>query len=641
MTTPVRREWGVACIVAALLCAFGVGWGGLPRISDETGYLPMAHDAADPGLYSTNDLLLATGRLGPFFMYRAAGVLYATPHAVDVWWFAIYLVALFGSFVALWWIARAVGASTVTATIATATIAVANPFRGTIHWFLIPPPNLVISTLALPAVLAALALALAGRRGWGLLVASATFNLHPSMGLLTAAAIAALMAWDRVTGAPDALPIPVIARWWSAALVLALPTALFVATSTPGNFAVPDGATFRRVFDLYSWHVAPADHWREGYGFFLLAVGAAALLVDTRRLRDAAILAAAFLVMIAIGFINRLTVQVATIDLLFLVRVAPYVKTLAWIAIAAAVAGEWRRATAGRRRLVGAAAALLLMAALGKNAGIAEGVLALACATVLVLRVPRMDVTTWAMSGLLVVAGLVAVAAEGWQHLGLPRFTDAHLDDVRLLMIAVGVLWSAWTSVRAARAEHASDDGARDATASVRVALLPVVGVCAIELLLQAHPRAFVPSSAAAVRERIRIGVPDSSIAALTAWARTTPRGALFAVPPVDARFDAFRLAAERGVYILVEDVVYVLYDAARTGEAHARVLRTGVRVRGRHQFDESPYHTLAPDSVDALARRGVDFAVFGAPARLTRPLDRAVAYQDSQWIVYDLRSRR
>lgn len=641
MTGPARRGWFVGCAVAALLSAFSVEWGDLPKVSDETGYLPMARDAADPGLYSANDLLLATGRAGPFFMYRAASVLYRGAHAVDLWWFLLYVASLFAAFVAVWWIARGAGGSAIAASVVTALIAAASPFRGTINWFLAPPPNLVISTLALPAILAAIALALNGRRGWGLVIASAAFNLHPSMGLLTATAIAVLMVHDAVTRGPDALAFDSIAKWWAAAIVVALPTVLFVARSTPGNFAVADAATFRRVFDLYSWHVSPADHWREGYGFFLLATGAAVLLAGPRKMRDALVLIAAFLVMIAIGFINRSALQVVSVDLVFLVRVAPFVKVLAWVIVVAAVASRWR-AAAGRGRVeLACAGSLLVVAALAKNASIAEGALAMACGALAFVATNSPSPARAILAAILVVIGAVEVAAEGWRTFGIARFTAPRLDDVRLVSIAAGAVWLAWAAWQ--RWHRAPGDETSDATdvESAGRAVLAAGLVCATALVLQARASAFVPATPRAVRERIRIGVPDSSVRDLMSWASRTPRGSLFSVPPVDPRFGAFRLAAGRGVHILSEDVVYVLYDAAMAGEAHQRVLRSGVVVRGRHDFDEAPYQTLAADSVRALARAGVDYAIFSAPARLTRPLDFPIAYQDSRWIAYDVRSKR
>jgi len=137
------------------------------------------------------------------------------------------------------------------------------------------------------------------------------------------------------------------------------------------------------------------------------------------------------------------------------------------------------------------------------------------------------------------------------------------------------------------------------------------------------------------------MAVPDAATRDVIAWARTTPRGSLFAVPPTDDRFSTLRLAAGRGLYIQAGEVIQVAYDVAAAAEAHRRVLALGTRFIGRHEFDASAYATLGADSVAALARDGVDFAIFPGAARAAKPLAYPAVYTDSLWTVLDLRRSR
>lgn len=631
--TDRTRSVAHGLLVAALCTAFLFGWGGVPQVNDEHLYLPIARAVADPGLFPAGDLVVSSGLRGPFFMYRLAGALYANGLNIDAWWLAAYVMSLVALFAAIWWVARAATAGTVVAAAVTAIIAAASPYRGTLHWFLLPPPNFVVSTLALPALVSAVALAISGRRGPGLLLAAATFNLHPSMGLIIGGGIGVMMLIDARAAWKPLVP------WFAAAVALALPTAMFVAGSTPGNFAAPDPTAFRTVLRTYSYHAFPADHWREGYGFFLLSLGLAVRVGRGRAARDLLVLAAWTVLLMVASVANLATLDVISVDLLFLFRGASFAKLAAWVVIATGLHAAWRDADARDRARVTAVSLLVVLAALVKNDVIGEGLLAVACGASLILFRHATHSAHRTLAIALVALGAFELLAPGWGALHVAPFAASRVDSVKLLVIGAAAAYvvtapfAGWM-----QAPHEAERTAAGPTARV---IGVAVAVFALALLLRGRVNAFTPASPATIAARAHLAEPDPDLRGVIAWAAKTPRGSLIAVPPLDDRFSVIRLAAGRGLYIEAAEVIQVAYDVAAAAEAHRRVLALGTRVNGPHRLDASAYDRLSADSVAAIARDGVDFAVFGARTRAALPLALPVAYQDSLWIAYDVRSKR
>lgn len=641
-----RSRGAVAAITALLCTGFLFAFAHVPLINDEQLFLPIARAAGDAGLYPPSDLMIATALRGPFFVYFLAGRLYAAGMNVELWWLGLLAGSLAGMFVAIWWIAASLTGDIVLASLATAIIAAAGSFRGTLHWFVLPPMNFVIGTLAIVPVMAAFAMAFRGRRGPALIVASLSFNLHPSMGLITAGAIGVIMLVDaKHTGWGSTL------RWFGAALLCALPTALFVARSMPGNFAVPDATTFRQLFRLYSWHIFPQDHWREGYGFYAMMLGAFAFCVTrSGPQRDAAIATAVIAAGMAVAWINVFTIDNVSVDLLFLIRAAPWIKVFAWCTLTGAMALRWRAATSpAQRRWAGATIAAMLLAALGKNDDIAEGFAAIACALLIASDLTMRRGGPLALAALLALAGVTEILGTGWRRLGIAPFSPDTAAASKLATVGVGLVWITaalmWRRSPTDAAHPAPDPAPEPAPGAsgqrARYALAATLAVFVLALGLRGRTGAFRPVPPAEVRSRARLAVIPNETRDVIDWVSRLPRGSLLAVPPLDERFYNLRLAGGQGLYIQMPDVILIAYDAAAFGEAHRRMLALGMKIPARHTFDDSAYGTLSADSVRAIAREGVDYAVFPAAPRATRPLALPVAYQDPRWIVYDVRSAR
>jgi hypothetical protein len=636
--TDARRTfpWHHAAMVSVLCTLFLLFFAGFPQEGDEVTALAIAEQAGDPGRYPQSDLLMVAGERGPYHFYRAIGLLYAAHAPVELIWFVGYLICTVATVVALFAIAEELNGDSRVAAIAATAIAVASPYRGTLHWFLIPAPNLVTSTAAMPLALWGMLLALRTKFGPALALAAVTFFVHPAIGLIAGAAIGILLLRERGPG-----ELLRLRGWVALSALIGIAAVVLILRQTPGLASLPPAAplmSFAEQLSVYAYHVFPADHWREGYAFFVAEIAGALMLLRRfggEKAVRAVTMGAVFLVLIVLAIVNTFTINYLPITLAFPVRAAPFVKTIAWIATFSGMAC-WIRA-APRTWPPLAAASCLLLAALGKNADIAEGFALVGWSIAAWQLLSARPAWRMPVVALLMIAGIAEILAPGWGILRIGPASPQLFDYIRLLGIAAALAFF----VLAIAARIAPTDVLSAPNRPVTLAGIAglAVAVMILALGLRGRPDAFVPQSASAVGARIGIGVPDSTVVPLFDWlAREGPRSALLAAPPLDDRFSAVRLAGATGLYVNVGEVNQLVYDPRLYAEGHARMLRLGVRVGGRHAFDDRAYATLSQDSVRALSNEGVTFVVFPREARLRSPLTIPIAYQDTRWIVYDLR---
>ena len=630
----------LALTCASLATAFLAFYTPLPQVADEHLALPIARAVADSTLYPASDLLVSSGLRGPFQLYRAAGLLYANGVDVDGVWYWLLIAALTGTFVALWALAAGVTRSPWIASIVTAILAAANPYRGTLHWFLLPQSNLVTSTLATPFAISALALAVWGRTGAGLIVAALTFNLHPSIGLVTTAAIAVAMIAERERTGRERV------AWFAAAAAAALPNVLYVALNASANFEmipVAPGLSFAALFGIYADHAYIADHWRENYGWFVLQIGGMIALrraLPRESARTTAALTAAFIAMAALWLVALYTVNYSGITLVFGLRGMAFVKALAFAAVAGGLA-QWVAAVDGRTRVLRAATvAALFVAALHKNLDIGEGLAATAWGAFVALTYGPRHRATLLVAIALAAAGLAQVLGQGWGVLGIAQFSAGGIDAARIATIIAAAMMLIVAAL--APPHDAAHPGAEIQARTPWMAVVACAAVLAFTVALRGRLDRLAPTSLTEIRQARRLAAPDTTVADLVRWiSRGTPAGALIALPPIDPRFSVVRLAAGRGVFATLGDVNQLAYDAAQYGMAHARLVAQGVVVAGRHRFDAAAWDTLGVERVTAIARDGADFAVFDASQRRTNPLAWPVVYRDERWVAYDIRGAR
>ena len=641
----VQRQWTVGVLVAIACTLFMAFYTPLPQVSDEHLALPIARAIADPGLYPASDLVVSSGVHGPFFVYQLASVLYRNHMDVDAWWYAFLIGSLFALFVAIWWLAEGITGNAAVAALATALVTASSRYRGTIHWMFVPPSNFITSTLVLPLTFAALALAARGKRGIGLVVAAFAFNLHPSLGLIAASIIAVLMIVD-----PRDHSWRTRAQWFGAAALAALPNVWYITHHASANFL---GATapiiaFADEFRLYAHHAFVEDHWRESYGWFIAQLG---LILFLRRQLGTNVRRFVFTVngwcigLVLVYFANIYTLSIPAIDLTFLVRAGIYVKVIAFAAIATCIV-EWVREGEGRGHpLRNCTAALLIIAVLHKNLDIGEGLLLVVLAALLFLSDGAYRSWRLIAAAALTATGIAQTLGQGWRVLHIAPFAPAHADGMRLAAIGMAVVFCASAALMPADLRLPSGTQSSrpmqwgGGSTGIARALASCIGVLLCAVLLRGHLNQLRPMRVSAIASGMRLAVLPPDTRFVTEWAeRRSPRASLIVIPPADERFNSFRLAAGRGVYITVGDVDQLAYDAANYGKAHGRLLALGMRVMGRHDFDFSAYDTLDVAHVVALTREGASFVVFGRASRATKPLPYPVAFQDSLWTVYDIR---
>ncbi len=612
-----RRAQALLASVVAVL-AYSLAYYPAPNPYDEFLAMPITRAIGDPGLYSAHDLLVQSGVRGPFRIYHALGAVVRAGGDLDLAWYVALVVSLAAFAVALYWLATAL-APTRAAIVATVLIACSDPGIGSVHWAWLPQRSFVSGSVAIPMVLAALGFALRRRSGIGVLVSSVAFWLHPGFGLCGAVACGVLLLDEGERWRPRL-------AWAGAALVVGITNVVLVRHDQP---SVVRGAwdDFASEFRQFAWHAFVADHWREGYGVFLLGIAIALLALRARPAAEAraprlllATLTATTVLWIAYAQYGSAPAML----LLFLGRASAFAKAVAWAIITGWTLQQLAIDDARRaRRRVGAA--MIGVGALLSDVSFVEGWVFAGIALLLALHESR---SRYRLEiGVLVVGALVALAERA--GVGVP------LDVARGVTIATALVVLARELGRWSESPVAWPARAVDAPRP-RVAWALALGTCAVAVVLLTQDwHGWVPARPTRIALRLHFSRPAGDAAALERWARdSTARGAMFLVDPVDERFVPFRARAMRSTYVHESDVNQLAYDPASYPAALRRLRQAGIRVVRRHFLDDGGYGALPPAALAAIRDEGVAYAVFDRRAPV-KPFP--VVWRDTHWVVYDL----
>jgi hypothetical protein len=142
------------------------------------------------------------------------------------------------------------------------------------------------------------------------------------------------------------------------------------------------------------------------------------------------------------------------------------------------------------------------------------------------------------------------------------------------------------------------------------------------------------------MKERIMMHQAPARTAALMSWARTaTPQGSLFIVPP--DRWDdfaAFRLVAERSLFVTFVEVNQLSLDASVYHQAHQRVVALGVTFPERREYDTRGYYDLTLDDLQRLSRQEHADYIVVEKERLRGALSTFPStYHDEYYVVINL----
>jgi len=142
------------------------------------------------------------------------------------------------------------------------------------------------------------------------------------------------------------------------------------------------------------------------------------------------------------------------------------------------------------------------------------------------------------------------------------------------------------------------------------------------------------------IKQRIFIHQAPPATAALMLWARTTtPRKSLFAVCPDDwNNFCGFRLVADRGLYITIEEINQLSLDPAVYEQGQHRVQALGTKFPRRGEFDTRGYYDLSLSDLKRLRDdEHVDFMIFEKSLLHGDLSGVPPAYSDDRFIVVNL----
>ena len=653
VTTWRAASIGLAvCALAVVYINFYGPW--IPAPGDLVLAFPISKELADPGLYSSHDLVVSSGLRMPFHVYRAAGWLFRWNLDVDQVWHMLYQLFLLATLHATWMLAWRLSGRVEAASVCVGVIAAMSFLRGGLHWSQMPVTSLVTAQVATPFALYALVALFSRRRLPALILAAFTFNIHPYVGLLTIFSVTIVVLFNS-----SDVPFARRATWLAIGAALALPNAIYILASLPQNFGLsadaPSNTEFYAQFRNYAWHAFVGDHWREGYGW--VALNLAGLVYFSRYLdrehrRSVLLIAAGLILIMAAYLVNLYVVRIKTVILMFLFRATYLLKP---IMLATLIAGldKWcREATAapgGRRYerwLIGVGFTLM---AFTPRILYAEAIGVVTYGLLLTMLSRRTAARAGAV--LLILIGVILMTVNGILR-GRDLTNPLNVESlVQFENWAVGITVAcaaalaglfAWIERDGEPAARRADRGipaGRLANAAAAMVLVLAVRL-AVTAIAQGNLAILRPNATATLVERMRFSRPHPSLRGLTEWAATqTPRGSLIAVPPVMRAFDSFRYKASRGVFATTHEVNQLAFDTRIYLEAHQRLELLGIRVTGRHAFDARGYHQLTAQKLADLHReQHIDFAIFHVPWLGAHMNPYRPAFFDGTFVAFDLK---
>ena len=589
----------------------------VPNAFDEWLALPIALETARPGTYPAGDLLVRGSMIGPFHMYKAAGVLYSLDLNVDLVWYTLLALSLVAFFLAVWRLGRAIGLTEVERVAMLLAIAASPEYRGTLNMSAQPMLSFITASVGVPLGVLALAAALEGRVVAALIVAAVAFDVHPALGLCAGIGVFTILLSTR--GWRQVLPGAGFAA------LVALPNVIYLM----GLTSLPSGKSNQSlltIFQSFGWHAFVRDHWKQGYPWYALGIalafaGSEKLSAPTGRM---ARLTIAVLTGIAVSWIAIMNFAPLTAILpLYLIRASLLVKP---IMIGLAVVAIGRRNSSGPVAWLAPLAAVL--AIVSPNSILAEAALAAALGTVLLdsSRGPRRRaaVVAWCCA-----IALFAVVVAGHVPAMAPLASAA--DAVRILTIAAG-LGIAVTLIYSPSVTTQVPYGHRQRAILVVALALPVLGI----VLARPPGRSWLPESLWVIKRRAQLSEPLPREAGAMLWARDhSPAASLFAVPPVEMEWVRFRIVARRGVFANVADVDQLIYVREYVFPEIDRLSELGVVIRAPHDFDDAAYNHPTCDRMQRLAAQGLTHYVL--PDTGSSPPEVAPLYRDQFYTILDV----
>ncbi len=636
-----RKQVLLGSLVSAVCVLYQSLYRAVPANGDVLLGLPIGKEFAHPGLFSSNDFLVASGIRGPFHLYKyLGGFLYQIGANVDLAWEAFFLIFLFLTFLSLWFLSMELTRTAVSSALVLAVLAVAHPLRGSLNASAVPMTSFVTASAAMP--FAVVAVTLLFRKRWlaSMALASAVFNIHPYIGLLGATAIAAVILSQRELEWKQRITMVVLGG------TLALPNVVYILTHLPSNFGSAGFDLFAQ-FRQYAMHAFVEDHWREGYGWFVINMAGVVWFmryISSWQRRMVWLLLGAWCGLMLLYVFNAYVVKNTAVLLMFLFRATYFVKPILFIIV---VNGLYRWHSelhsavdfkSRRRCLFWIGTSLLFLSAIlpMKLAVLSDTVALLTYGIFLNVESAQPAYAARLFVGAGIFLSAVSILLQ------FPQFSlvQSSLESIIVGLVVLSGIFLARTVWEQQPDQKDSFSPSMDSFSFGRIAALTAVVLLAHHLIISAKDRQlpFVPD-AGSIRTRIMMHEAPVSTAALMTWAKTTtPQQSLFAIPPDKwEEFGTFRLVAERGLYVTIEEVNQLAYDASIYQQAHQRLQRLGTQFPERRTFNTDGYYALTVEAWQSLcAHDHIDYAVF-EKKRVARSATWSGVYEDSAYVVVDL----
>lgn len=618
----------------------------VPGNGDLMTGLPIGKEFAHPGLFSPYDLIVSSGIRGPFHLYKhLGGFLYQNNVNVDLVWHSLFLGFLFLTFLAFWFLSFELTRDTLSSALVLAMIAVAHPLRGSLHAAAVPLAAFVTALAAMPFALAALVLLLRRHFFAAMVLSSLVFNIHPYVGLLTSSAIAAAIFWgsDESLGKRSVMII--------GGGLFALPNVVYILSHLPSNFTAV-GYDFYEQFRLYAMHAFVEDHWREGYGWFFVNLAGAvwfARYIDPWKRRVVSVLFAAWFVLMAGYAFNSYITKNTAILLMWLFRATYFIKPIIFIFVIHGIC-RWRNELRNSQsklpwwepwNLTVAIALLFISAILPMKLAVAADVLALVAYGFVTRQVGQQTTSyRFFLNAILFAGVLLLCVLVGLQFSNFVASRELVENIIVGIIVALAVALLVVFKKLNQVTNRATQTSEPERSASrVLIAALTVLLIHHFIISLNDRRFPFVPDFAG-IKERIMMHQAPARTAALMSWARTaTPQGSLFIVPP--DRWDdfaAFRLVAERSLFVTFVEVNQLSLDASVYHQAHQRVVALGVTFPKRREYDTRGYYDLTLQDLQRLFRQEHADYIVVEKERLRGTLSTfPAAYHDEYYVVINL----
>lgn len=602
---------------------------------------PIVKEQAHLGLYSPYDLLVSSGMSGPFHIYKLVSVLYKVklPISVDAVWYLMNISIQCLIFVLLWHIGKTITKRADVASISCMLIALSHPFCGTLNWSLLPPQALVTSVFALPLNYLALYYLIKDTYVPAILAAVLAANIHPLGYVMVGMILFYICIYSRLKVRSKIYLILL-------GVIGSLPNVIYTFQSTYSNIK-PIGEEIYKQFYLFSHHAFVEIHYQEWYAWFFLQLGGSIFFlryIDKHISKKIRYIYGFCLGAIFLYVVNLYICKYFGLMQLFLFRSTLFIKPIVVVITSVGILCFISRRYAKHVVASIAIGIIFLCSYLIHNVALAETFLIVVYGYIISTDKKSHHISTTISQITYGFCTIQLIAFFGSIFTG-PIFII--VDQILLIVrIFIGIIFCVY-------ALYSQHDFHIQQFKNTKMDSIPfrfivisfVVGMCVVQgsKVLRFHDIFYILPEVN-LQKYINFSKPEKpDDLDLVNWIqKSTKEGTLFIVPPYSKNantfFAQFRVAAERGEYVIVNDINQLAYDTSVYLTAGKRLAKLNVILSGQQQFDVKGYNFLTRDQLIALYdNEHADYAVFEKSEFQRTDLNHALVYENASYVVFAL----